>query len=66
MSVMVNAWLTNNQRNWLVDEYLNRVPSDMVDEVHHALVHMKNHQFYQECKEFMPLCMQELRDAGIR
>jgi DNA-directed RNA polymerase subunit F len=69
MTVMVNAWLTDSQRNWLMDEYLNKlsvVDMSLIEEAHDQLIHMRNHQFYAECKEFMPTCMQELRDAGIR
>ena len=66
---MVNAWLTDPQRNWLVNEYLNKLTSvdvTLIDDAYTALVHMKNPEFYRECKEFMPTCMQEMRDAGIR
>ena len=68
-TTMVNAWLTNPQRKWLLDEYLNKLTNidiTLVDDAYAALTHMKNHQFFNECKEFMPTCMQELRDAGIR
>ena len=69
MKTMVNAWLTANQRNWLLDEYLNKLTimdASLVEDAYDALIHMKNHAFYHECKEFMPTCMQELKDAGIR
>ena len=69
MSVQVNVFLTDNQRNWLIDEYLNqlsKVDSSLIDDAHDELTHMKNPEFYAECKEFMPLCMYDMKAQGIR
>ena len=52
-----------------MDEYLNQlniVDASIVDEAHDELIHMKNPEFFEECKSFMPTCMQVLRDSGIR
>ena len=48
-TTMVNAWLTNPQREWLLDEYLNKLSNidiTLVDDAYAALTHMKNHQFF--------------------
>lgn len=66
---LVNVFLTDNQRNWLLDEYLNQlatVDATLIDDAHEELIHMKNPEFYDECREFMPHCMQELKATGIR
>ena len=69
MATMVNVFLTTTQRNWLVDEYTNqlaRIDDSIIDEAYDELIHMKNPQFFTECKEFMPTCMVEMKNAGIR
>jgi len=66
----VNVFLTQTQRDHLVDEYLNKLATmgydDLVDETYAELLHMKNPEFYSECLEFMPDCMNKLRALEIR
>ena len=65
----VNVFLTLNQREWLTNTYLNklsRIDESIVDDAYDALIHMQNPVFYAECQEFMPTCMKDMSDAGIR
>ena len=66
----VNVFLTDNQRNFLTDSYLNQLTklgyTDLLEDAYDSLVHMKNPEFYNECLEFMPDCMNELRTYEIR
>ena len=69
MAATVSIFLTQPQRDWLVNEYLTkleRIDSSIVDEAYNELIHMKNPEFFEECKSFMPLCIQELKSLAIR
>ena len=70
MSSLVNVFLTDNQRNWLLDEYLNKLVTigeeQLIDDCTDILTHMKNHEFYEECLSFMPTCMYDMSQQGVR
>ena len=70
MATLVNAWLTQTQRDYLTDSYLNHmVQIDMaeyIDDAKAELDSMPNPEFYAECLNEMPDSMNELRRLGIR
>ena len=69
MSSFVSIFLTQPQRDWLVDAYLTqleKIDASILDDAYDALIHMKNPEFFEECKSFMPGCMQELKALSIR
>jgi hypothetical protein len=69
MSSFVSIFLTQPQRDWLVNAYLtqlSQIDSSIVDDAFEELIHMKNPEFFEECKSFMPGCMQELKALCIR
>ena len=70
MTSLVNVFLTDNQRAWLMDEYLNKLvdigESQLIDDCTNILTHMQNHEFYAECQSFMPSCMRDMSAQGVR
>ena len=70
MTATVNVFLTDNQRNWLIDEYLNKLvdigESQLIDDCTDILNHMRNPEFYAECLSFMPTCMSDMATQNVR